>query len=763
MEIDGNLSAQRVWETFEDSRGHLFNQFQDIPFDPRTGLSPRELEQEIEEYLRTHQEQPRVLQKANVFRIVATRGQIYIDPHGWFIDKLNHGGHLNRPMLGDEFSLVRRLSLRWLDEAISCAIAEEAAWLDRAYRVGMRWRDPKGGLDRGHVSPGWENMLSGGLVRLLDKVAETREALGDEATDEQLAFYEAVEIVYGAAIRLAERFAELADYMILEYPQHETRLKTIASACRNVPAHKPRTLHEALQFMWLMHELIEMEGELVRSMGQFDRTLYPYYRADIDAARLTRDQAKELIKFFWFKFYSRTRGVLNGKNFVLGGQYPDGSSITNDLTYLALEAYEELNTPDPKLSVRFLPTTSNKLYRRIAELIQRGYNSIVLMNDVPAVEALVKRGKTREDARFYVPIGCYEPAVEGKEIACTMNITINLAKGVELALHNGRDPLTGEQFGPRTGDARSFVNFEQLWDAYTQQMDYFLESALECIQAAEGQWPQINPSPLLAGTIDDCIDQGKDIGQGGAHYNSVGFVGAALANVCDALLALKQAVYEDKRFTMSEVLDAIKHNFEGYERMRQYMLNRVPKWGNNHPEADMLGRRIADYYCNKVHTFTNGRGGPCQAALFSLTFAWTGGRLTGALPDGRKAYEPLAPGVGSVYGRDKNGVTALIGSVTKLDSTLTPNGAVLDVTLHPSAVKGEEGLNALVTLIKTFITQGGYAMQFNVYDVETLRDAQRHPENHATLQIRLTGWSVYYTTLSKEEQDQFIARISHGL
>jgi len=214
---------------------------------------------------------------------------------------------------------------------------------------------------------------------------------------------------------------------------------------------------------------------------------------------------------------------------------------------------------------------------------------------------------------------------------------------------------------------------------------------------------------------------------------------------------------------MDEVLDAIEHNFEGYERMRQYMLNRVPKWGNNHPEADMMGRRIADYYCNKVHTFTNGRGGPCQAALFSLTFAWSGGRLTGALPDGRKAHEPLAPGVGAVYGRDKNGVTALIGSVTELDSTLTPNGAVLDVTLHPTAVKGEEGLDALVTLIKTFFTQGGYALQFNIYDIETLRDAQQHPENYATLQIRLTGWSVYYTTMSKEEQDQFIARISHGL
>ena len=294
-------------------------------------------------------------------------------------------------------------------------------------------------------------------------------------------------------------------------------------------------------------------------------------------------------------------------------------------------------------------------------------------------------------------------------------------------------------------------------------MDYFLERSLECIRAGERQWPMINPSPLIAGAIEDCIIRGRDVGQGGAHYNSVGYVGAALANAGDSLLALKKAVYEDKRYAMKDVLGALKEDFHGNERMRQYLLNRVPKWGNNDAEADVMAKRVADYYCNKVHTFTNSRGGPCQAALFTLTFAWQGGKLTSALPDGRKAHESLAPGMGAGYGRDRNGVTALMESVTKLDATLLPNGAVLDVTLHPTAVSGEEGLNALVSLIKTFFTRGGYALQFNVYDVETLRDAQRHPENYATLQIRLTGWSVYFTTLSKEEQNQFIARISHGL
>jgi formate C-acetyltransferase len=238
----------------------------------------------------------------------------------------------------------------------------------------------------------------------------------------------------------------------------------------------------------------------------------------------------------------------------------------------------------------------------------------------------------------------------------------------------------------------------------------------------------------------------------------VGFVGAGLANTADSLLAVETAVFREKRFAMAELLDALKANFEGCESMRRYLLSQVPKWGNNDPDADAMARRVADYYCARVRSFTNGRGGACQAALFTLQFAWNGGTLTGALPDGRKARESLAPGVGATYGRDRRGVTALMQSVTRLDFEKTPNGAVLDVTLHPSAVSGREGLEALVALIKTYFKQGGYAVQFNIIDAETLKAAQQDPERYATLQVRLTGWSVYFTRLSPFEQEQLIAR-----
>ncbi|MBC8452833.1 MAG: hypothetical protein H8D69_00005, partial [Chloroflexi bacterium] len=536
----------------------------------------------------------------------------------------------------------------------------------------------------------------------------------------------------------------------------------IADALTNVPANRPRTFHEALQFMWIMHELIEMEGENVRSMGQFDRTLLPFYRADIRAGRITEDHARELIKFFWHKWYCGTEGAANGKNFVFGGQYADGTEITNELTYVALDAYEELNTPDPKLSVRYLPDSPERLYERVADLVRNGHNSFVLMNDEPAVEALVKRGKAPEDARIYLPIGCYEPAVEGKEVACTMNVTVNLAKPVELALNNGVDPLTGDRIGPATGDAATFKIYDEFQDAYFVQLDYVLNQSRDHIAEAEIEWPRINPAPFISGAIDDCITDGTDISAGGAHYNSVGFVGAGLANAADSLVALKKTVFDERRYTMPELIEATRNGFANREDMRLYLRNRVPKWGNNNAAVDAIGKVVADHFCSTVHSFTNGRGGGCQAALFTLTAALGFGKLSGATPDGRNARELFAPGVGSTYGLDRDGVTGLINSVAKLDFSETPNGSVLDVTLHPTAVAGEEGLNAFVSLIKTFFTGGGYALQFNVMDVETLRDAQRRPEKYASLQVRITGWSVYFTTLTTEEQELYIARIAHG-
>lgn len=736
-------------KTFEDLREHLFNQFQDPPFEEDTGISSSELEAEVRQFIRENPGMPKVQQKAHAYRIVVTRGRICVDPLDWFADKLDHGG------------ILRKLSGGWLDEAVNGPIKSQADELARAYRIGLL-KGPKGGLDLGHIAPGWDNLLAKGLAGLLDEAAAAEEELTDsgELTGAQADFFAALRLVYGATIELSNRFADLCVRMADEAPEYRGRLTAIAEMCRQVPARPPRSFHEALQCTWLMHELIEMEGEFVRSMGQFDRSLFPFYRSDVDSGVLDPDHAKELIKFYWMKWYSRTRGERNGKNFVFGGQYPDGTRVTNELTYVALDAYEELNTPDPKLSVRFTEDEGQELYERVADLVRKGHNSFVLLNDPVAVEALRRMGKTDEDSRYYLPIGCYEPAVEGREAACTMNVTVNLAKILELTLHGGRDPLSGEEIG--NVEERQFETFGDVLEAYLARMKTTVTSAAGCIAAAEGQWPEINPSPLLAGTFPDCVSRGRDIGQGGPRYNSVGFVGAGLANAADSLMALKKSVFDEKLFSFEEVVGALHADFVGHEEMRRHLVEAVPKWGNDNPEVDGIAKKIADEYCETVHSLRNRRGGRCQAALFTLDYAWRGGKLTGALPDGRRAGESLAPGTGATYGRDGKGVTALLNSVLNLEARNLPNGSVLDVTLHPSAVSGESGLAALTSLIRTFFLGGGYALQFNVYDVATLRDAQRHPERFSTLQVRLTGWSVYFTSLTEFEQEQFIQRISHS-
>lgn len=759
----GPAVRDRTRDSFDENRDIIFRRFKDVPYSPGTGVPSDDLQRLVDDYLGDNADEPRILKKANVFRLILERGRIYVDPLDWFAEKIDHGDILRKLTLGARDAEDPGTG-RWLDEAAEGPLAVGTAWFNLARKHGVT-TGPRSGLDLGHISPGWDKLLARGLSGLLDDATQARASLGDAITADQDTFFRALDIVYNAAIDFAGRLSALAETSAVSAssdPARALRLDTIARALSNVPSNRPRTLHEALQFMWLMHELIEMEGENVRSMGQFDRTLLPFYRADVEAGRITKDHARELIKFFWHKWYCGTEGASNGKNFVFGGQFPDGSEITNELTYLALDAYEELNTPDPKLSVRYLPDSPDRLYQRVADLIRNGHNSFVLMNDEPAVEALIKRGKTPEDARMYLPIGCYEPAVEGKEVACTMNVTVSLAKPFELALNDGVDPLSGVRIGPATGDPCDFASFDDLLAAYFTQLDYVLNRSRDHIAEAELEWPQINPAPFISGAIDDCIKNGTDISAGGARYNSVGFVGAGLANAADSLHAVKMTVFDEGRFTMAQLVEATRSAFKNQENLRLYLRNRVAKWGNNETDVDGIAKKVADHFCRTVHSFTNGRGGRCQAALFTLTAALGFGRLTGATPDGRNAGESLAPGVGSTYGLDRDGVTGLINSVTGLDFTETPNGSVLDVTLHPTAVAGEDGLHAFVSLIKTFFSQGGYAIQFNVLDAETLRDAQRHPEKYESLQVRVTGWSVYFTTLTREEQDQYIARLAHG-
>lgn len=747
MQTSVSVNTDQLWNTFDLVRKHLEMQYENPVFLPDSGLSTEELCRKADDYLNSHQTQSRALQKANIFRILLKYGRINLDPLDFFADKLQHG------------NILAALQTRWNNEVSDRILSEETEWMSVANRTGYL----DGVLDLGHASPGWTLMLSEGLQGLMRIAHEARKALGKAITQQQSDFYDAVDIVYAAIIQWTGRLSALARNMAATDPGHAVRLILVADALDNVPANPPRTFHEALQFSYLMHQMIEMEGEWVRSMGGFDRLFLPWFRGDMESGRMNRDQAKELIKFFWTKFFAHTKGVANGKNFYLGGCLPDGGDAVNELSTLALEAYDELDTTDPKLSIRIGMHTPESFLAQIVKIIRQGKTAFVLVNDEVAIPALVRHGKTVEDARNYLLIGCYEPTVEGREIACNMSLKINLAKTMELALNNGVDPVSGIRLGPESGNPAGMNTFEQLMGAVLCQIDAQVDKSTEHIRKFEPHWPDINPSPVLAGTFTDCLAKGQDIGQAGPKYNNTGCMGAGLANVADSLVAVKRLVYDEKRCSMEELLEALHRNFEGYEDLHRYIVYRLPKWGNDDTEVDAIAKRVADHYSERVNAIPNTRGGWFRASMFTLDYRYRFGKRMGATPDGRLAGAYIAGGVGAMTARDAKGVTAQINSVTKLDFMNIPNGSVLDIYLHPSAVQGSEGVVAFMGMIRTYFAKGGFGIQFNIFDSRTLRDACLHPEKYATLQVRVCGWNVYFTSMSLYEQEQYIDANKHLL
>lgn len=488
--------------------------------------------------------------------------------------------------------------------------------------------------------------------------------------------------------------------------------------------------------MYLHHELQEMENAYsVRSMGRFDQLLNDFYVRDLQAAHLTREHAKELLKTFWVRFFAKTQGKMYGKPFLFGPE-------ANELSYLAFEVYREMQIVDPKFHFRLGERTPRALFEQVVGCIQSGCTGIVMVNDAAQVAMLQANGKAPDDADDYLLIGCYEPAVMGQELNTSGACGLNLAQPVERVL--------------ATGD---YASFDDLMAAYLGTLDAHFALAADRVRREERLWPQVSPSPLLSGTMDSCLERGLDVSQAGAQYNTSGCCCTGLANAVDSLAVIQQLVYEERHCTLTELRAALAANWDGYEELRLTVQHRVPKWGNNDDRVDDLAVQITDFVGTRINHEPNARGGVFQAALYGIIdTAKAFGRHTGALPDGRQAGEPLTMNTGATTGMDRNGVTSLINSVTKLDLAQFPNGTVLDLMLHPSVAAGPDGLRTLCAIIQSHFTQGGMAIQFNIFDANLLREAQRNPERFANLQVRLCGWNVRFVDLAPEEQELFITK-----
>lgn len=677
----------------------------------------------------------------------------------------------------------------------------------------------------GHLCVQYDRVLREGYQGIRRQAEETLASLrqGDGNYARHRQFLEAVMESCDAAVTFARRYAEKAreEAALCQDAVRRAELLQIAENCQHVPEHGARSFYEACQSFWFVQLLLQTEGSGHSiSPGRIDQYLYPYYKKDLDAGKITKEAAQELLDCIWVKLndLNKVRDAASAEGFagyglfqnlIVGGQTPKGEDATNDLSYMCLEASSHVRLPQPSISIRVWNGSPHSLLVKAAAVTRLGDGVPAYYNDEIIIPAMMARGIPMEEARNYCIIGCVEPQVPGKTDGWHDAAFFNMCRPMELVFSNGMDK--GEQIGPVTGEVTSFRTFEEFYEAYKTQEAYMIELMVNADNAVDVAHATRCPLPFESCMVDDCISRGLAVEEGGAHYNFTGPQGFGIANMTDALLAVKELVFEKKLISMQELKEALAANFGrglkgkaaenattevmtllakagveatpdrirtvyeeitsgagiAPEKKARYeeilsLIEGVEKYGNDIPAVDFFAREVGDTYTRVVEKFQNPRGGQFQAGLYPVSANVPLGAQTGATPDGRLAFTPIADGVGPASGRDTCGPTATANSVAKLDHAAASNGTLFNQKFHPSALAGMEGLNKFVALVRGFFYQKGMHVQYNVVSKETLLDAQAHPENYRNLVVRVAGYSALFTTLSRSLQDDIINRTEQG-
>jgi formate C-acetyltransferase len=585
----------------------------------------------------------------------------------------------------------------------------------------------------------------------------------------------AMAICADAIIRFAERHAEKAREMAQSEtdPQRKKELEKISDVCSQVPKHAPRDFWEAVQAYWFVHlgVITELNTWDSFSPGRLDQHLYPFYRNGLEEGTLTRDQAKELLGCLWVKFNNHPAppkvgvtaaesGTYNDFAAInLGGLKPDGSDGVNDLTYLILDVVDEMRLIQPSSQIQLSKKSPERFLKRACEIIREGWGQPSIFNADLVVEELVRQGKSIEDARAGGTSGCVETGCFGKE-AYILTGYFNLPKVLEITLNNGVDPRTGKKIGLETGDSTDFKSFEQLLEAFKRQLKHFIDIKIQGSNIIERIYATHMPAPFLSILIDDCVKYGADYNDRGARYNSSYIMGVGIGTLTDSLSAIKHHVFDEKSITMTELLQALKNNFQCRGEIRLMLWNKTPKYGNDDDRADSLLKASFDTFYDMIDGRRNTRGGCYRVNYLSTTCHVYFGSMVGATPDGRRSEEPLSEGASPVQGADEKGPTAVIKSVAKMDQVRV-GGTLLNQKFTPMLLEGDEGIKNLAHLVRSYFRLDGHHVQFNVVTVETLRDAQANPEKHRDLIVRVAGYSDYFCDLNRNLQDEIIARTEH--
>jgi formate C-acetyltransferase len=621
----------------------------------------------------------------------------------------------------------------------------------------------------GHLVPDYPKVLRIGWKGIQDEARAYSSDLGR-------AIVVCADAVHEFTARYAVEANRLADAE--RDPVRREELREIARIVAKVPWLPPETFPEALQALWTTHMLL-MAAESYPgpgiSPGRVDQYLYPYYKADLESGRLTREQAKEWLECWWIKHnyaydYQGWVGTNHGINssfgqlITLGGMTADGSDASNDLTYLMLDIIEEINLLEPKPNIRVHARTADRLLKRVVEMLAHAQGSPFLINfDENAIAGLRWQGLPEDRLWDYAPVGCLENTLAGDDRSGTVDVNLNLAKAVELALNDGRDLQTGKQIGPRTGDPRTFASFEQFLDAFKTQLHYLVQWIIRVNNLADVGRARWEPVPYLSALVGGCLESGKDANAGGARYNFLTVEGVALATAADSVAAVKKLVYETKKIGMSDLLSALKTNFEGHENLRQMLVNRAPKYGNDDPYADDIAREISRVWTEEAFKHTSPTGKKYRGGYLSWNYWIAYAPMTAATPGGRRRGQFLSNAVCPVNGADRKGPTSVIKSVGHLDLQTAPNGASHTISFSPSLMRNPENQQKMMALLRAYGKVGGTALQVNVIDANTLREAQKHPDEYRNLLVRVTGYNAYFVGLGKEIQDEIIARESHQI
>ena len=613
------------------------------------------------------------------------------------------------------------------------------------------------------------------LKKDITKTIHTLDFLHDPEAYEKREELRAMQTAADSLLCYSKRHATKAMELLKEESNQERRkeLKKIADVCTHVPAHAPRDFWEALQYYWFVHLGVVTELNPWDSFnpGRLDQHLYPFYRKGLEDGTLTEEKAKELLQLLWIKFNNQPAPPKVGvtaeesntyNDFALintGGVRPDGSDAVNELSYLILDVVEEMRIPQPSSMVQISKKTPDNFLKRALRIIKTGFGQPSVFNTDVIIQELLRQGKTIEDARNGGASGCVETGAFGRECYILTGY-FNLPKVLEITLSSGTDPQTGEKVGLETADLTKSSSFDELFEAFRRQLNYFIDVKIKGNNIIERLYADHLPVPFLSLFIEDCTTNGRDYNNGGARYNTNYIQGVGLGTITDSLTAIKLHVFDKKQVTFKQLLTALNNNFNRKQTLREILLYKTPKYGNDDDYVDNIMRRVFDAYYTAVDGRPTTKGGQYRINLLPTTVHVYFGKVLGATPDGRKAGEPVSEGVSPVQGADRKGPTAVIKSVSKIDHAKT-GGTLLNQKFAPELLADERGQDRLAHLIRTYFKLDGHHIQFNVVNAETLREAQKHPEKHGDLLVRVAGYSDYFINLTTELQNEIIKRTEH--